>query len=233
MKAIGYIRVSTEEQAREGVSLEAQERSIRAYAEMRGIDLIEVVADPGVSAKKALSVRLGGQRVIAALRCKEAEGVIAWKLDRLFRNCAECLVTVEDWDKRGISLHLIDLGGQAVDTRSAMGKFFLTVIAAMAELERNQIRERTSNAMQHMKANGEYTGGRVPYGFSEVDGKLKLHDLEQLAIEMAKTFRDRGKSLRWIGEELCRLGHLPRNGGKWHASQIKLLVAEVSSETNK
>lgn len=226
MKAIGYIRVSTEEQAREGVSLEAQERSIRAYAEMRGIDLIEVVRDPGVSAKKALSTRHGGQRLLAALRCKEAEGVIAWKLDRLFRNCAECLVTVEDWDKKGTSLHLIDLGGQAVDTRSAMGKFFLTVIAAMAELERNQIRERTSAALQHKKQNGEYTGGKVPYGFRLVEGKLLLHDNEQAAIEMAKILHDCGKSLRWIGDELCRLGHLPRNGGQWHASQIRLLVAE-------
>ena len=226
MKAIGYIRVSTEEQAREGVSLEAQERSIRAYAEMRGIDLIEVIADPGVSAKKALSVRHGGQRLLSTLRCGEAEGVIAWKLDRLFRNCAECLVTVEDWDREGTSLHLIDLGGQTVDTRSAMGKFFLTVIAAMAELERNQIRERTSNAMQHKKANGEYTGGRVPYGHRLEGGELKADIQEQNAIKMARTLHKGGKSLRRIGENLSLHGYLPRNGAKWHASQIKLLVAE-------
>jgi len=226
MKAIGYIRVSTEEQAKEGVSLDAQERAIRAYAEMRGIDLIEVVADPGVSAKKALTTRTGGQRLLAALRCGEAEGVIAWKLDRLFRNCAECLVTVEDWDKQGISFHLIDLGGQAVDTRSAMGKFFLTVIAAMAELERNQIRERTSAAMQHKKQNGEYTGGRVPYGYRLDEGKLSVNDRERAAIEMAKILHDCGKSLRRIGETLVFHGYLPRTGDKWHASQIKLLVAE-------
>jgi len=226
MKAIGYIRVSTEEQAREGVSLEAQERSIRAYAEMRGIDLIEVVTDPGVSAKKALSVRRGGQRVIAALRTKEVEGVIAWKLDRLFRNCAECLVTVEDWEKRGVSFHLVDLGGQAVDTRSAMGKFFLTIIAAMSELERNQIRERTSNAMQHKKANGEYTGGRVPYGHRLEDGELKVDIQEQNAIKMARTLHKSGKSLRRIGENLSLHGYLPRDGAMWHASQIKILVAE-------
>jgi len=226
VKAIGYIRVSTEEQAREGVSLEAQERSIRAYAEMRGIDLIEVIADPGVSAKKALSVRHGGQRLLSTLRCGEAEGVIAWKLDRLFRNCAECLVTVEDWDREGISLHLIDLGGQAVDTRSAMGKFFLTVIAAMAELERNQIRERTSNAMQHKKANGEYTGGRVPYGHRLEDGKLVKDKREQEAIGIAKALHYRGDTLRQIGEALSRKGYPSRNGGEWHASQIKLLVAE-------
>src|SRR5262245_39614025 len=137
--AIGYTRVSTDEQVTSGVSLDAQEAAIRAYCAMRGLDLAEMIVDAGVSAGQPLSSREGGERVgdvgIAA--------VVAYKLDRVFRDCADCLAVVRDWDERDVALHLVDLGGQTIDTGTAMGRFFLTVMAGAAELERNLIGERT------------------------------------------------------------------------------------------
>ncbi|MBN4049948.1 recombinase family protein [bacterium AH-315-M10] len=229
MKVIAYVRVSTQEQADLGVSIEAQGRAIRAYCEMRGLDLVEVVIDKGVSAGKSLDRRPGGQRVLEMVRSKKAQAVVAWKLDRLFRDCADCLTVTRTWDKLGVSLHLIDLGGQAVDTSSAMGRFFLTVMAGAAELERNQVRERTAFAMRLKADKGEYCGGKRPFGYSiaEVKGTLVLieDDQEQEIIRMVVELREAGLSYRKIGAELIQRGVLPRTGGIWHAQQIRRMIA--------
>ncbi len=90
-QAVGYLRVSTEEQAREGVSLAAQEVRVRAYCAMRGLELAEVVVDAGVTAGKPLQTRMGGARVIEMVASDAVNAVVAVKLDRLFRDCADCL----------------------------------------------------------------------------------------------------------------------------------------------
>ncbi len=211
--AIGYVRVSTEEQATEGVSLDAQEARIRAYCQMRGLELVDIVVDAAVSAGKPLSARDGGKRVLESVRSRKARAVVALKLDRLFRNCADCLTVVESWDKAAVALHLVDLGGQAVDTSSAMGRFFLTVMAGAAELERNQVRERTALAMAHKKARGE-RAGTVPFGFRVgEDGRLLVRDEgEQAIIARVRQARQQGRSYRGIQAELKQAGVVGRKG---------------------
>ncbi len=110
--AIGYVRVSTEEQAREGVSLEAQTRAVAAYCALRGLDLVRTVVDEGVSAGKPLGARAGGVAVLDAVKRRRVDAVVAYKLDRLFRDCADCLAVTRAWDKVGAALHLIDLGAR-------------------------------------------------------------------------------------------------------------------------
>ena len=223
-QAVGYIRVSTEEQATEGVSLEAQELALRAYAAMRGFELVELVRDEGVSAGKALAAREGGRRVLELVRGRKVAAVIGWKLDRLFRDCADCLTVTKDWDRRSVSLHLVDLGGQAVDTSSAMGRFFLTVMAGAAELERNQVRDRTAAAMQHKAHKGEHTGGRVPYGY-QLEGERLVEDAaEQAVLAVAMAAHAEGLSLRAIGRRLAEHGFTPRTGKSWHASTVRQIV---------
>lgn len=111
MKAIGYIRVSTEEQATEGVSLAAQRATIEAYATMRGLTLAEINTDEGVSGGKDLSSRPQGSRVAELASKGKVRAVIACKLDRLFRDAADCLNTTKEWDRKEVALHLIDVGG--------------------------------------------------------------------------------------------------------------------------
>ena len=137
--AILYLRVSTTEQATEGISLNVQEDRLRAYCTMRDLDIVQVITDAGVSAGKPLDTRPGGQQLLDTIRRKQADAVVAYKLDRLFRDCADCLTTTKTWDKKGVALHLVDLGGQTLDTSSPMGRFFLTVMAGAAELERNLV----------------------------------------------------------------------------------------------
>lgn len=159
------------------------------------------------------------------VRRGRAGGIVALKLDRLFRNCADCLNVIEGWDKAGIALHLVDLGGQAVDTSSAMGRFFITVMAGAAELERNQIRERTSLAMRLMKSRGEYTGGRAPLGFElRDDGSLVCVAKEQRALALARQLYAQGMTLRAVSDELFGAGHTNRKGKPFHPQQVARMV---------
>ncbi len=228
-RAVCYVRVSTEEQAEEGVSLAAQEAAVRAYCAMRGLDVAEVVIDAGVSAGKALSTRNGGGRVLAMVNRGDVSAVVAYKLDRLFRDCADCLTVTREWDRAEVALHLIDLGGQAIDTSTAMGRFFLTVMAGAAEMERNLIRERTAAAMAHMRANGERVG-EVPYGFRLAsDGvHLEAEPNEQRMIELVRGYRAEGLSIRGIAERL-NVEAAPARGGRWHPTSVARMLTRMAA----
>jgi hypothetical protein len=109
MKAFGYTRVSTQMQAEDGNGLDVQRRQIEGYALMHGFELAEVVVEEGVSGSVPIAERPAGGRLFAKL--KKGDVVIAPKLDRLFRSALDALQVVEDLKKRGVSLHLLDLGG--------------------------------------------------------------------------------------------------------------------------
>jgi len=194
---------------------------------MRGLELAETIDDPGVSAAKPLRVRPGGQRLLDLLRRRKVAGLVAFKLDRLFRNCADCLANVEAWERAGVALHLIDLGGSAVDTSSAAGKFFLTVMAGAAELERNQISERTSSVLQHKAERGEYTGGAPPFGFRLGDDGVQLEPdaQEQRIVARVRELRGLGASLRGIAAQLAVEGFVSRTGNRFAVVQIQRLLA--------
>src|SRR5215510_5677710 len=202
--AVLYLRVSTQEQAREGISLPVQEAKLRAYCDLRGLQVVEVVTDAGVSGGKPMHSRTGGQRILDLVKRSAVAHVVTYKLDRLFRDCADCLTVTAAWDKKAIALHLVDLGGQTLDTSSAMGRFFLTVMAGAAELERNLIREHTREAMGYVKSQGHKTGGDVPYGFTvAADGKtLVAHEQEQAMLQAIRTARQRGYSQHQVVVEL-------------------------------
>ena len=225
IQAIAYIRVSTVEQATEGVSIKAQRKLIRDYARFKKLKIAHVIVDAGVSAGKPLQERNGGRELFDLAKAEHIQAVIAYKLDRLFRDAADCLTVTKRWDELDIDLHLVDLGGQAVDTSSAMGRFFLTIMAGVAEMERNMIRERTKAALTHLKAQGKRTGS-VPYGSKLApDGKTLLEEpSEQEVIQAARRLRRRGSSLRKISEKLTKRGCRSRNGSVFHPEQINRML---------
>lgn len=222
MNAIGYVRVSSQDQAQEGISLEAQQTRIRAYCDMMGLTLADVIVDPAVSAFKPLCKRDGGQVLLQAIRQGHCQAVVAVKLDRLFRNVIDCLAMVDQWDKGGIALHLLDLGGQSLDTSSAMGRFFLGVMAGIAELERGLTGERTKVALNHLRAQGKKTGGSVPYGFVVDDeGYLQPHEEEQAMVQHIMQMRAQGLSYQKIADS----GQFKnRQGNPIHMQQVWSIV---------
>jgi putative DNA-invertase from lambdoid prophage Rac len=203
MAVYGYCRVSTMRQANEGESLDVQQRQIEGYAHMHGLTLDAVVVEEGVSGSVPVSERPKG----GALFSKLAKGdvVIAPKLDRLFRSALDALTVVEDLRKRGVSLCLLDLGGDI--SGNGLSKLFLTIAAAFAEAERDRIRERVGQVKADQKARGRYLGGTVPFGFKRGEnGELVPHDAEQEAIHEIKRLRNEGRPLRAIADAVRAKG---------------------------
>ena len=228
--AIGYVRVSTAEQAVSGLGLADQKDRIRAYCEMKGLELARIVSDNGCSGGKPLASRPGGGKLLAALRRKEANAVVILKLDRGFRNAADCLVTVEAWERKGITLHIVDLGGNAIDTASAAGKFMLTVLAAAAEMERNLIRERTRAALNVKRRRGERISLHAPFGHRLVgDGMLQEDPEEQRALQRVLELHAEGTSLRRIAADLAGRGMYGRNGQRLSAKTVRAIIQREST----
>jgi len=227
MKAIGYTRCSTHEQADSGLGLDAQAQRIRAYCGMKDLDLIEIVTDAGVSGGKPLAKRDGGLQLLEAIRARKADAVVMLKLDRMFRNAGDCLATVERWERKNIALHVVDLGGNAIDTTSAAGRFMLVVLAGAAEMERNLTRERTRSAMAVKRANGQRIG-TVPYGFDLRDDGVTLvpNESEQAVIADVKAMRSRGMKLQEIAGDITARA-VPTKTGKnrWsHQAAARILA---------
>lgn len=225
MKAIGYIRVSTEEQAREGISLAHQEAKVRAYAALHDLDLVEIVRDEGVSAK-SIAGRPGAQRVVDLAKAGKVDAVVIYKLDRLFRNATEALMTSSCLSKKGVGLHSVT---ESIDTLSAMGRFFFTIMAALAEMERNLISERTADALRHKKANGEVYN-HPPYGWNREGDLLRINDEEQEVITWMQQKRAEGWGYQGIADRL-NLDEVPsKTGGKWHPQTVKNIIVRATAE---
>lgn len=222
--AIGYARVSTEEQAREGVSLDAQREKIHAYCSLTNLRLDRVIVEEGVSASISLAARPAGAELVEAIARRRAGHVVALKLDRLFRDAADALNQTRAWDNLGAALHLIDVGGQAINTSSPMGRFFLTMMAGFAELERNLIGDRTRTAMQHMKTERQVYGP-APVGWRVAGDDLVSDVHEQAIVAVLRAWRAEGWTLREMAAAL-NAGNVAtkRGGARWHASTIQSVL---------
>ena len=221
MKAVGYIRVSTNEQAEYGVSLEAQKTRIAAYCAAAGLELVTILCEEGISGSIALQKRPAGAQLRELLGKRKVQHIVALKLDRLFRDAADALNQTKAWEEAKVSLHLIDMGGQALNTGSAMGRMMLTMMAAFAEMERNVIAERTAFALQHKKAQNERVG-TIAFGYQlAADGQhLEPNAAEQDVLARIRELREAGYSLRDIASELNRQGIPTRRGSEWRFQYV-------------
>ena len=223
VEAIGYVRVSTREQAESGLSIEAQIRRIIQYCEFKELKLKEIIRDENVSAGIPLRDREGGQKLLA-LTQQKPYSVVAIKLDRLFRDAHDCLGVTKDWKKQGNSLQLMDLG---VDTSTAMGRAFLTNAATYAELEKNLVSERTKEALTQVKIQGGVLGASK-YGYSrseELDPfgrkKVVINTEELKVVYECQALRDAGYSYQHIANKFNNEGRPTKRGGKWFASTVR------------
>lgn len=223
-RVVGYARVSTIEQATEGVSLDAQRAKIEAYCGLHGLDLAEIFVDEGISAKDIIH-RPAASRALELIKRGKVHGLVIFKLDRLARNTKDALEIAELFRRKGAALHSIS---EKVDTDSAIGGFFFTLMAALAELERKQIGERTAAALAYKRANGEKTGGDVPFGFDAHAGKLLPNELEQQVIDIILGLDNKGYTLRQIAGELDRRGIQTKQGKTWKAIQVSRVLKRAA-----
>ena len=220
LKAYGYARVSTDDQAKEGVSLDLQEQKIEAYAMLRDLTLIETIRDEGYSGKDL--ERPGLEKLLRLIEGDEAEAVIVYKLDRLTRSTGDLLHLIEDKFKHG-NTRFLSITEQ-IDTQTAMGKFFLTIMGAMAQMERELISERTTAALQYKKQKGDSLG-LIPYGYNRVDGQLIDNEEEMKVIRRMKRWRSDGLSYNKIAKRLNKNSIKPRKeGSKWYSSSVQVIL---------
>ena len=226
MKAIGYIRVSTAGQAEEGVSLEAQKDRLEGWAALNEYELTEVFEDAGISGSKT-SNRPGLQAAIDAA-CSEKAALVVYSLSRLARSTRDALSISERLDKAGADLVSLS---EKIDTTSASGKMVFRLMAVLAEFERDQISERTSAAMQHMKREGLYTGGKVRFGFRRgADGRLEEDEIEQAIMERTRALSSEGLGLSRVARRLTEDGYRSRTGSPFCGVQVKRMLGNHRGE---
>lgn len=212
-RAVGYVRVSTLDQAREGWSLPAQRRRIAAYCAAKGWELVETYADEGVSAQ---AERPEFDRMVAEVLADGVSHVVALKLDRLGRSAVGLLNLYDALERKGLSLVTIEDG---IDTSTPMGRFLRTVLAAVAELERDTISERTKIGMAEAKRQGKRMG-RPPA-------------LDEDTVARIVAEHRGGTSLSAIAAGLNDEGVPTAMGGaKWHASTVRSVLVRVDALTS-
>ena len=215
-KVVGYLRVSTIEQASEGLSLANQEAKIEAFATAKDWDLIGIFRDEGVSAKDLN--REGIQQVIEGCRKHEFDVVIIYKLDRLTRSVRDLGYLTQDvFEKTGVDFSSIQ---DNFDTTTANGKLVLNILGSVAQWERDIIAERTREVLMY-KALQSKRVGQIPYGWRLADDGDTLLEIEQeqAAISLMQHLRGRGHSLQAICNELTRQGYLPL-GKRWYSMSV-------------
>lgn len=220
MKAIGYVRVSTDKQADRGVSLEAQIEKIRAMATVHDVELVDVIVDAGESA--ADLDRPGMARVLELVRTRAVDMVIVAKLDRLTRSVRDLAVLLEQFERRDVSLVSV---AESLDTGSASGRLVLNIMVSVSQWEREAIGERTRDAMAHKKAKLEFVGN-APYGFRLAEDRKHVEPEpgEQAILQRIHRLRKGGKSLRKIAEQLNRQEIRTRQGSSWRHEYIARLL---------
>ena len=222
VKVVGYVRVSTEEQAEGGVSLDAQRDKIEAYAKLYDCELVEVIEDAGVSAKTLQ--RPGLRKALRLLRLKSADGLLIAKLDRLTRNVADLAKLITDYFGERPGKVLLSASDQ-IDTRSAGGRLLLNVLTTVAQWEREVIAERTRDALRHKKAQG-IALGQVPLGFERTaDGRLIAAPAELEVLERVRTLHQEGLSLRQVAARLTAEGRQTKRGRAWHPTTLARLLS--------
>jgi site-specific DNA recombinase len=214
-----YIRVSTGRQAKEGDSLEEQEKELKKYCEYKNYLIHKVHIERGRSAKD--TNRPEYQKMLNDVKEKNINAVVVKKLDRLSRSLLdfeEFMRTAQEKEVEFISLK------ENFDTTNAMGKAMLRVALVFAQLEREQNSERVSDVMTYRAEQGLYNGGNIPYGYDLVNKELVPHKQEKKIVELIFDKFLETKSTALVASELNAMGARSTNGQLWDKRYVDKIL---------
>lgn len=230
-QAVVYLRVSTSKQIRDGLSMEAQEAKARAWAAANDIATVIVKRDDGVSGG-SMDARTGLHEAIAV--ASRGDVLIVYSLSRLARSTKDTIAIAEQLEKRGIDLCSLT---EKIDTTTSAGKMVFRMLAVLAEFEKDQISDRTTNAMSHLRSINRRTSRHPPYGFHFIPAGHKPNTTppvpifatepdigEQTVILLATELHGRGLSLNAVARRMAEVGIFSRAGTPFAPSAVNAMI---------
>lgn len=228
MRVVGYLRVSTDRQAEEGLGLHIQEASIRAWGEDHGPEIIAMYRDEGISGSNGIDTRIGLADALESLRSRNAEGLVLYRLDRLARD----LVLQES-----LLADLWRIGCQVFSCSPAEGSYLSDdpddpsralirqVLGAVSQYEHSMIAMRLRSGRKRKRESGGFAGGQVPFGYRNKDGVLIEDRREQAAIARMKELQSQGRSLNAIARTLNEEKRRPKKSSRWDPKTVSRVLA--------
>lgn len=224
-RAAIYLRVSTEEQATNGYGLDVQRERCTAMATVKGWSIVGAYTDAGISGTLDAAERRGLAALLVAAEAGELDAVIVLALDRLGRKARLVLELVERLTEVGVTVVSCK---EQLDTSTPQGQFVLTLFAALAQLERDTIIERTTAGRnQRGKVDGE-RGGRLPYGYVRLATAVAADQGAATVVRRIFALRGQGLTLRAIAAQLEGTP-APRGGSTWFAGTIREILSNAQA----
>ncbi|MDR3282704.1 MAG: recombinase family protein [Candidatus Methanoplasma sp.] len=218
MRAALYIRVSTDDQAREGFSLDAQEKRLVAYCKVRGWEVSDIYRDEGCSGR--VIVRPEYERMMSEHECWDV--LLVLKMDRIHRNSVNFTFMMDTLRKKGKEFMSVQ---EKFDTTTAMGRFVMDITQRIAQLESEQIGERVKIGMARKAKNGiGNMGSGHPYGYVYDKGSLAVVEEEAAVVRKIFSMRVEGLSLRNISYSLNSSHLMPKRGTEWSAQAVNNIL---------
>lgn len=217
MRVAMYVRVSTEEQGDHGYSIAAQKERCSKFIESQGWEIAKIYADPGYSAKNLK--RPAMTDLMRDIELDVFDVIVVYKLDRLVRSVLDLHQLLKLFEKNSVKFKSVT---EVFDTTTAMGKFFITMVGAMAEWERNSISERVSMGMEQLAREGKWKGGTIGYGHDKIGGEMVIVEEEaQVIRNIFDWYIKEGLSDRTIAHRLNDMGIRTRQGALWTEGKIR------------
>ena len=218
-----YIRVSTEDQAKDGFSIHAQREKLTKYAEVNDWKIFDYYVDDGISGKN-LEERPEVTRLLEDVQKKKINNVLIYKLDRLTRSVKDLIYLIELFEKCDCTFNSQT---EKIDTSNAVGRMFVKIIGIFAEFERENLAERVSFGYEQKTREGNYTNTNGVYGYDYIVGKQKLvvNNLEKKLVNKIFDLYIEGKSYFKIAQLFNKENVPTKRGGNWSAATIKSIIS--------
>ncbi|TWL30562.1 recombinase family protein [Bacillus licheniformis] len=218
MRAAIYVRVSTEEQAKEGYSISAQIQRLEDFARSQDWVVFDHYIDDGYSAKNLN--RPDMNRMIKDIRERKFDVVLVYRLDRMVRSVSDLHELLELFDSNNVKFKSAT---EMFDTTSAMGRFFITLVAAMAQWERENLAERVHMGMRRMVEESKRPGASAPFGYDLINGELVINEEEAKWVKkIFEGFLSKGRTA--IAAMLNDAGVKTKKGNYWNDSVVTFIV---------
>lgn len=228
MRVVGYLRVSTDRQAEEGLGLDIQESAIREWAHTQGHEIVAMYRDEGISGSNGIATRIGLGDALTALKDGEASGLVAYRLDRLARDLVlqeQLLADVWRLNCEVYSCSPAEGSYLSDDPNDPSRALIRQVLGAVSQYERSMIALRLRSGRKRKRESGGFGGGQVPFGMRNEGGVLVPDEREQAVIARVRSLRADGASLGAIARTLNEEGVAGKKVQQWHPQTVSRVLA--------